>query len=407
MPILVSSEVRAALGGPGLPSCESRSLLQRSFLFRDEKLTEQKQIALALLLRDGGATLTALKETHQTVRDKQQYLAENTEKSDEERQRARDTVATKNAIIAKFDPLVARPNQPQVFARSPHWLAGIPVQRRRTFSLTTVERLLIGLSDGALENAGIQLDRFFGIPYLSGSAIKGVALDAAEYVPGAGDEAVRIFGNPFGSDDSKRKGSVSFLTACPTDPNAAVVLDVLTPHYPKYYSRDTHHPNAAAKDDEAPVPLPFPAVGSDVEFRFDLLCLEPGVDEATAARLLELAEKCVIAALTTRGIGAKTRAGYGLFRVSGAQPAFAVGRDLFPVDQISLLKKKWAVVNSFAAAGIAAALSQILDDTEMRKAFEDLIPENLRRQTTDRFWAAFRISPNGPAVLARLNPPIP
>ena len=40
-------------------------------------------------------------------------------------------------------------------------------------------RMAINLAEGLIENAGICLDRLFGLPYIPGSAVKGIARHAA------------------------------------------------------------------------------------------------------------------------------------------------------------------------------------------------------------------------------------
>ena len=52
-------------------------------------------------------------------------------------------------------------------------------------------RLAINLSESLIQNAGICLDRLFGIPFIPGSAVKGVARHAALYQIAAADAVPR------------------------------------------------------------------------------------------------------------------------------------------------------------------------------------------------------------------------
>ena len=58
------------------------------------------------------------------------------------------------------------------------WLdALISSARLRRFQLWTDQRLALGLANGVLENAGLDLHRFWGTPEISGSKLKGVAAE--------------------------------------------------------------------------------------------------------------------------------------------------------------------------------------------------------------------------------------
>lgn len=184
-------------------------------------------------------------------------------------------------------------------------------------------RLLVNLAGGILENANIALDPHFGVPYLPGSAVKGIARHAAwcEWVGADKDAAVAkeiavVFGFPTGDGNkggldgqlkdlkqSERAGCVAFLPAYPKD-KAVLEVDVTTGHHGKYYAKE----KATATDDESPNPQFFPAVASGTVFRFTLVPLR-GCAPAQLAR----AKGWLVRALAINGAGAKTAAGYGWF----------------------------------------------------------------------------------------------
>ena len=198
-------------------------------------------------------------------------------------------------------------------------------------------RLAINLADGLLQNAGIVLDRLFGLPYIPGSAVKGVCRHAGlEQIANASveqrSELLPLFARVFGTADNdysrkgelanyrklvsglpeNLKGAITFLPAYPID-EARVVVDLTTVHYPEYYR--TGDPRAQA--DEKPLPNPFPTVEAGSRFAF--LLLLNGLDEDLS--LLGRAETWLKEALTVRGLGAKTSAGYGWFEVDEAAKA--------------------------------------------------------------------------------------
>lgn len=223
-------------------------------------------------------------------------------------------------------------------------------------------RLMVNMSGGVMENAGLCLDRF-GLPYIPGSAVKGctrrAALRALREWTQTGQamdpespcsSVTQLFESPatmlrhiaqiFGWSESdwtahnsdflwaastdqdlihdaalsgeirgiKRcAGAVAFLPAYPnTDPG--LELDILTCHHPDYYGNFNV---AFAADTEDPNPVTFPAVraqNGDDYFAFAVAPLR-----SAGPRLLEVALAFLRLGLETFGVGAKTASGYGWF----------------------------------------------------------------------------------------------
>lgn len=192
-------------------------------------------------------------------------------------------------------------------------------------------RMAINLADSLIQNAGICLDRLFGLPYIPGSAIKGVcrhaALEELRTAPGADQPsllaAIRaVFGsaeNDFQNGDLKpwrhlhpgkdtdQKGAIAFIPAYPVNAETKIVVDLTNVHYPDYYRSG----NAVDQRREKPRPNPFPVVEVGAQFAFCLVL--NGINNDPA--LLTQARRWLESALTTRGIGAKTAAGYGWFSI--------------------------------------------------------------------------------------------
>jgi len=189
-------------------------------------------------------------------------------------------------------------------------------------------RLAINLADSLIQNAGICLDRLFGLPYIPGSAIKGVCRHAAlaelKATPSDKKSALlRTFCAVFGTSDNDftkgnlrafeshwqgeskdQKGAIAFLPAYPVN-EARVVVDLTNVHFPDYYRSGL--PEDQAK--ENPRPNPFPAVEAGAQFAFCIVLNGINLDPT----ILPAAKRWLGEALTVHGLGAKTAAGYGWF----------------------------------------------------------------------------------------------
>ncbi|MGV3771290.1 MAG: type III-B CRISPR module RAMP protein Cmr6 [Verrucomicrobiales bacterium] len=195
-------------------------------------------------------------------------------------------------------------------------------------------RLAINLSGSLIQNAGISLDRLFGMPFIPGSAVKGSARHAAleELKTASGEKQAELFqhfrmvfgtaDNDFEAGDLARfarylqpgqspnyKGGVSFLPAYPLN-EARIVVDLTNVHYPEYYQSGRMEDLSK----ENPRPNPFPVVETGAQFAFCFVANHPEL----SPEALHSARQWLEAALTIRGLGAKTAAGYGWFLL---QPA--------------------------------------------------------------------------------------
>jgi len=183
-------------------------------------------------------------------------------------------------------------------------------------------RLAINLAEGLIQNAGMALDRIFGLPFIPGSAVKGVtrnaALEEVKEHPERLETFVRVFGtaesdykhgdlkgfSPPSGLPADFKGSVTFIQATPTN-EADIVVDITTVHYPDYYRTGS----VAEQKKESPRPNPFPAVERGAEFAFPI-ALNGMSDDP---KLLDAAARWLSQAMQKHGFGAKTAAGYGWF----------------------------------------------------------------------------------------------
>jgi len=187
-------------------------------------------------------------------------------------------------------------------------------------------RLIVNLSDSLIQNAGICLDRNTGLPFIPGSAVKGVSRHAALARLRKGEWSIHEFMLVFGSSevdfretgelakyageilnkDRTLKGGVDFLSAQPiTEPT--IVVDISNVHYPEYYQ--TGDVGNLAK--ESPKPNTFPAVEKGVRYAFGIAANGMATVDA---ELFAKARDVLVEAITVSGIGAKTGAGYGWFK---------------------------------------------------------------------------------------------
>lgn len=152
---------------------------------------------------------------------------------------------------------------------------------------------------------GFCLHHTYGLPYLPGSGLKGVARRAAALAKAESSEpSDSLLETLFGcGGDSGRAGAVDFLDGIPLKADC-LALDVMSPHHPKYYQGSIRDPH----DCEDPVPLPFLRIVPGSQFEIALLARGP-----KQVGLLAEAEQWLSSALHEIGVGGKTSSGYGLF----------------------------------------------------------------------------------------------
>ncbi len=169
-----------------------------------------------------------------------------------------------------------------------------------------VGRMAVGLGgDGVLETS-ISLHRTLGVPYIPGSALKGLASSFAaqrlgpEWAKDVENGAHSIL---FGTIESA--GHVTFFDAMPYPGSSQLFPDVMTVHHGDYYQKE----NVPPADWNSPNPVPF------ISANGKYLIAVSGPEEWADAALTILAH-----ALESMGIGAKTSSGYGHLRME-AEPS--------------------------------------------------------------------------------------
>ncbi|MCL4514094.1 MAG: type III-B CRISPR module RAMP protein Cmr6 [Firmicutes bacterium] len=171
-------------------------------------------------------------------------------------------------------------------------------------------RAIIGLGTELPLETGLTLHHTYGVPFIPGSALKGLASHYCHQVWGARDSGFERGGANFlvlfgRTEDS---GHIIFNDAWISPESLANCLDidVMTVHHPSYYQPEEPQPPS---DYDDPTPIAFLSVKG--RYWISLHCDVPGDSGKAWAKL---AMKLLLEALGNWGIGAKTNAGYGRMR---------------------------------------------------------------------------------------------
>jgi CRISPR-associated protein Cmr6 len=206
---------------------------------------------------------------------------------------------------------------------------------------TSQSRIIIGLGAKGVLEMGIALDHTWGMPYLPGSALKGLCASAAHHFsedpswrkppgwPAAAPSSDELtdFEILFGT--TKNAGIVRFHDGWwkPSESNAnanttlPLDMDVMTVHHPNYYQIETSKIDNdsvtnAPSDFDSPTPVPF--VSTQGVFLFALE--GPKAWRERARELLKVAFEQL-------GIGAKTASGYGRMSIAHKKTSTQRRRD--------------------------------------------------------------------------------
>ena len=281
-----------------------------------------------------------------------------------------DPQLTEDERRVYFERAINRPALPEkAIAWRRFLVEGLRITPQEILFGELQSRLILNASGGVMVNAGLCLDRFSGVPFIPGSAIKACARRTAleklreqsdrtakvdgivaiarlfgwgdqewkdgcnqydeffsdfEYASGPGADwiavrasAAEILRAQLGLAVDSRKptweqlgsygGDARFLPAYPWEPQPTgdLELDILTCHHQDYYKDPRKE---FAPDTEEPNPVVFPTVSRGLIFAFAVLGKD--TDSAHAVR------EWLKSGLNVYGLGGKTSAGYGWFDTS-------------------------------------------------------------------------------------------
>lgn len=253
-----------------------------------------------------------------------------------------DDVDTKRNLVGETAQIVASQPVLDLYRHSfQRWRQALERLPDTELRFATVRgRVVIGLGGESVLETAVTLHRSYGLPYIPGSALKGLAaayarqrLDAAWEKPGKqfDPQAKDDKGNQrdptayevlFGATSTA--GYVTFHDALWDGEGGrggrSLFPDVLTVHHQAYYNQGGQVPPA---DWDSPVPIPFLSASG----RFLIALSGPAEWRARAFDILGRA-------LDELGIGAKTSSGYGHMDLEGlaAAPDRRSGQTSVPVQ---------------------------------------------------------------------------
>jgi CRISPR-associated protein Cmr6 len=168
--------------------------------------------------------------------------------------------------------------------------------------LTLGGPMALGLGMSSPLEVGLTTLHTYGMPYIPGSAIKGVCRDVAEALRTEGHVGAEQFLTLIG--DQKNAGMCVFYDAwyIPEGDCKPFHRDVVTVHHPAYYQQKGA---AWPTDFDDPNPVPFIVVKPGARFLFAVKLPSPEWEGFVT--------KLLVHAMTTHGVGGKTNAGYGWF----------------------------------------------------------------------------------------------
>jgi len=211
-----------------------------------------------------------------------------------------------------FDALLPVARVPADYRRFfQRWRAAVErlEPRTRIGELTVLSRMVVGLGGESILDTSITLHRTYGVPYIPGSALKGLTAAAAhknledsswrktQEDETMGESHRLLFG------DLTSSGSVTFHDALwiPEGERLPLQPDVMTVHHPKYYQGAGVPP----ADWDNPIPVAFLSSHG----RFLLAATGP-------QEWVDAAWEILRGALEEEGAGAKTAAGYGRMKMN-------------------------------------------------------------------------------------------
>jgi len=236
-------------------------------------------------------------------------------------------VDSKEGIVLNILPDYSKIDIPSITEKHKQSIGKLNIDRK-SIILKPDWRLIVGLGNESVYETSMTLHHIYGIPYIPGSAIKGVVrshiiteefgedengsldLKCAENRALDDQGFCDIFGCPKGSFyKESRQGNVIFFDALPLS-KPTIKPDIMNPHYGPYYSK-----GKTPADYQDPNPIFFLTV-EDAEFEFIIGIKEKDNTAIKKGKFggnypLEVGFEWMKKALNEHGIGAKTAVGYG------------------------------------------------------------------------------------------------
>lgn len=201
-----------------------------------------------------------------------------------------------------------------------HWQEMLAGYAAITYTAKVKERMIVGLGSESVLETNIALHHTYGVPYIPGSALKGLTasyighklakLRPAEEETQAYKQLRAAHRVLFG--DTDETGYIIFLDAFyipGTGYNEqALYPDIITVHHQGYYQGNAA---TAPADWDSPIPVPFlSATGA-----YLIALAAPDIQPDQRTIWINTTASILAEALASMGIGAKTSSGYGRMQI--------------------------------------------------------------------------------------------
>ena len=234
-------------------------------------------------------------------------------------------------------------------------------------------RLLIGLGNAHVLETHVSRQSAYGMPIISGSALKGLARSVAESYGIRTEEADILFGKTGDTPETMESGYLIFHDAwwIPNDNliNTPYVRDIVTVHATEYYK--TQGKTALHPDMESPNPNHQLAVQGS--FYFAIEGLQSWAD---------LGMKILTQALKEEGVGGKIAAGYGYFKEDEHAAKRAI--KLKQSYQNNITQRNKARQKQKQAADESAKVSQMSEAEQITYTLEQCYAEYQQKLTPNK-----------------------
>jgi len=241
-----------------------------------------------------------------------------------------------------------------------------------------VSPMIVGIGESHYTEVGMKFDHNLGLPYIPSSTIKGInrlvflisELEEKnvefEKLNNIDDSEFAYIAACYGTQESK--GNIIFLDAYPVDiPH--IRLDVMNPHYPKYYQKKQETP----KENDSPVPILFKVVEEGTKFIFRVLVKKQKFSDSKLKNVLEKVRSSIKKELE-EGIGAKNALGYGRFSTAidkSPQKREDVKSMNYELDQVHILTIIQVTENDIRVKNPKDGLEQVIGKKHAKKDQDD------------------------------------
>jgi CRISPR-associated protein Cmr6 len=191
-----------------------------------------------------------------------------------------------------------------------------PSEHLAEVEVEAIGPIAIGLGNMNPSENGLSLHHTYGVPFLSGSALKGLTRHML-----TGSKALgSLLGDSDNEPGGASEGAVTFHDAWLVPEGKGMQplhQDTITVHHPQYYQKRGEVPPT---DFDDPNPIPLLVIRPGVRFLVRLAinsAVAPEDHPEYAAQGLDLVKAALLWGLENEGIGGKTNAGYGRMRLRG------------------------------------------------------------------------------------------